>query len=135
MHVDADGLPRVGTQSKCLGVREPPNPHADVNVDVAGNVILDGNGLSVTADWRQLQGHLIPEHLDDGFNGASGKGMRVFVHGSEGFSEGPVATGLQLCYKPRSNTRGNVTPAASVPLTQYQNDLRATRPDWVIDES
>src|SRR5262245_42419293 len=135
MRVDADGLPKVGTQSKCLGVREPPDRHADVNIDAAGYVILDGNGLSVTADWRQLPGHLIPEHLDDGFNGASGKGMRVFVHGSEGFSEGPVAAGLQLRHKPRSSTSGNVTPVASVPLAQYQNDLRATRPDWVDDES
>src|SRR5262245_2086271 len=135
MRVDADGLPSVGTQSKCSGVREPPDRHADVNVDAAGNVILDGRGLSVTADWRGLPGHLIPEHLDDGFNGASGRGMRVFTHGSGDFAEGPVAAGLQLCHKPRSNTSGNVTPVASVPLAQYQNDLRATRPHWVIDES
>jgi hypothetical protein len=116
-------------------VREPPDPHADVNIDSSGNVILNRRGLSVTADWRQLPGHLIPEHLDDGVNGASGKGMRVFTHGSGDFAEGPVAPGLQLLHKPRSDTSGNVTPTASVPLAQYQNDLRATRPDWVVDES
>jgi hypothetical protein len=50
-----------------------PNPHADVDRDVGGNVVLNRRGLSVVvADWRQLPGHLLPEHLDDGFNGASG---------------------------------------------------------------
>ncbi len=135
MRVEPDGLPRVGTRSKCLGVREPPDPHADVDVDATGSVILNRKGLSVTQDWRQLPGHLIPEHLDDGFNGAAGRGMRVFVHGSGPFDEGAVAAGLELLHKGRSATAGVVAPTALVPLSQYQQDLAATRADWVIDES
>ena len=135
MRVDVDGLPIVGTQSKCLGVREPPHTHADVNVDSAGNVVLDRRGLSVTADWRSLPGHLIPEHLDDGVNGASGRGMRVFVHGAGAFAEGAVAAGLELLLKPRSLISGNVAPTAPALLAQYQKDIQATRADWVVDES
>jgi len=135
MLVDPDGLPLVGTRSKCLGVREPPGPWADVDLDAAGHVELNGRGLSVSKDWRSLPGHLIPEHLDDGFNGASGKGMRVFVHGTGPFDEGPVATGLQLKHKRWSREVGLVVPDTSVPLPHYQQDLAATRGQWVIDES
>jgi hypothetical protein len=135
MRVDPDGLPRVGSQSKCLGVREPPGRYADVNLDGSGNVLLNKRGMSVVEDWRQLQGHLIPEHLDDGVNGASGVGMRVFVHGTGNFAEGAVAAGLKLLLKAHSTGSGNVTPEVSVPLAEFQANLAATRPDWIDDES
>lgn len=135
MRVEPDGLPRIGNRSKCLGVREPPDGHADVDVDVSGCVILNRKGLSVSEDWRSLPGHLIPNHLDDGFNGASGRGMRVFVHGSGDFSEGSVASGLELQHKVRTSTAGVIAPSALVLLAQYQQDLVATRPHWVDDES
>ena len=89
MRVEVDNLPKIGTQSKCLGVREPGN--ADIDLDDSGNVKLNGRGLSVVSDWRRLPGFLIPEHLENEFNGASGRGLRVFVHGAEGFNEGDVA--------------------------------------------
>jgi hypothetical protein len=135
MFVDPDGLPRIGTRSKCLGVRGPTDPNPDVGVDAAGNVLLNRSGLSVTADWRQLPGHLIPEHLDDGHNGASGRNMRVFVHGNGSFAPGPVANGLELVLKPKTATAGVVAPTALVPLAQFQQDLAATRANWIIDES
>jgi hypothetical protein len=91
--------------------------------------------MSVVEDWRQLQGHLIPEHLDDGVNGASGVGMRVFVHGTGNFAEGAVAAGLKLLLKAHSTGSGNVTPEVSVPLAEFQANLAATRPDWIDDES
>jgi len=135
-----DGLPLVGTRSKCLGVR-PTGPHADVDLDPPGDengdVVSNHKGLSVSADWRDLQGHLIPEHLDDGENGASGKNMAVYVHGdgTGPFAEGAVAAGLELIFKEGSLTSGVVRPVATVPLSKYQADLQATRPDWVNDES
>jgi hypothetical protein len=136
MRVDSDGLPKVGNQSKCLGVREPPNQYADVDIDQGGNVVLNRRGMSVVADWRLLPGHLLPEHLDDGHNGASGKGMRVFVHGTGEFADATaVAAALILLHKPRTSNSGNVTPKASVPLAQFQKDLHATRSSWSADES
>src|SRR5437667_11059183 len=98
---DADGLPLTGTKAKCLGVR-PTGPHADVDLDppgdVNGNVVSNDKGLSVSADWRTLPGFLIPEHLDDGLNGASGKNMAVYVHGkgTGPVAEGPMEPGLEV---------------------------------------
>jgi hypothetical protein len=107
-----------------------------VDLDAQGNVVLNGRGLSVVADWRQLPGHLLPEHLDDGFNGASGKGMQIFVHGTGDFSDAAnVTNSLLLSHKRGKNTSGNVTPKESVPLAKFQDDLRATREGWSVDES
>lgn len=135
MLVEADGLPRVGSAAKCLGVREPPSRHADVDLDAAGEVCQNRKGLSVNADWRDLPMHLIPEHLDDGFNGARGKGMRVFVHGAGDFREGAVTAELELLHKPGTSTSGVVAPAAAFTLAAYQQHLAATRPEWSVDES
>jgi hypothetical protein len=63
MKAAADGLPVVGDQSKELGVRVPPNRYADIEVDDAGMVVLNGLGLSVVSNWRDLPDHLIPVRL------------------------------------------------------------------------
>jgi len=127
--------PLIGTTKNCLGVRTS-GKRRDVDIDASGNVELNRKGLSVSHDWRKLPAFLIPEHLEDEHNGASGKGMRVFVHGGNtgAFVEGPVAAGLELLFKHGCTTAGVVCPAVVVPLEQYQRDLAATRPDWVIDE-
>jgi hypothetical protein len=98
-------------------------------------VLLNRKGLSVSKDWRDLPGHLIPEHLDDGFNGASGRGMRVFVYGTGTFDEGEITEGLELLHKTGTVTAGVVAPTALVLLAEYQQALAATRPDWIIDET
>src|SRR5260221_14363294 len=92
--------PRIGNASRCLGVRTI-GPHADVDLDGAGQAILNRKGMSVSEDWRALQPHLIPIELDDGVNGGCGKAMAVFVHGqgTGGFVESTVATGLELWFK------------------------------------
>src|SRR5947209_2387229 len=132
MRADADNLPKVGTQSKCLGVREPGN--ADVDLEDDGKVKLNGRGMAVVNNWRLLPGFLVPAHLESEFNGASGRGLRVFVHGEGGFDEDEVAAGLCLRHKPGNDKAGNVTPTASVPLADFQAALRDTRSGWSIDE-
>lgn len=129
-------FPRIGTTRNCLGVRTAGKIR-DVDLDAAGNVAMNRQGLSVSDEWRKLPGFLIPEHLEDEHNGASGRGMRVFVHGGNtgAFAEGRVAAGLDLLFTHGSTTAGVVCPTAAVPLAQYQSDLGATRPDWVIDQS
>ncbi len=140
MYVDpADGLPLVGSHKRSLlGVRAN-GAHADVDAnppgDLNGIVAVNRKGLSVSADWRSLPGHLIPEELDDGLNGASGKGMEVYVHGSGSFSEGAVTSNLELLMKANNLDSGFVSPILAVPLSQYQADLQATRLQWVIDPS
>jgi hypothetical protein len=137
---DADGFPLVGTRGRCLGVR-PTGLNADVDLnppgEVNGDVICNNKGLSVGADWRSLPGHLIPAHLNDGFNNARGKNMAVYVHGNGTgpFAEGPVAAGLEMIFKQASVDSGVIRPMATVPLAKYQADLQATRANWVVDES
>jgi len=126
--------PLVGTQSKCLGVRTH-GKYSDIDIDSTGIVELNRKGLSVSSTWRILAPHLIPEELDDGLIGASGKGMEVFVLGSGPFIEGPVTVALELCLKPWTSESGNICPIVSVEISQYQADLAATRSNWIIDPS
>ena len=127
-------LPLVGDKSKCLGVRSS-GQYADIELDGSGNVKLNNGGMSVSADWRTLKPHLIPEELDDGLIGARGKGMAVFVHGqgTGAFAEGAVANGLEMRFKNGTITAGFVCPVAAVTLAQYQSDLAATQTAWEPD--
>ena len=125
-------LPLVAQRFCCLGVRAH-----EVDVDAVGNVIVNRRGLSVSEDWRNLPPDIIPIEEDDAVNGACGKKMAIFVHGqgTGPFAEGPVAAGLENCFKPGKTDAGEVCPVALVPRPQYESDLAATRPDWVIDRS
>ena len=137
---DTDGLPLVGTTARCLGVR-PTGKNADVDLnppgDVSGDVICNDKGLSVVSDWRKLPGHLIPEHLFDGFNNARGKNMSVYVHGNGTgpFAAGRFAAGLEVILKQGSTEAGVIRPIRTVALATFQADLRATRPIWEVEES
>jgi hypothetical protein len=46
---------------------------------------------------------------------------------------GPVAAGLRLWFKERDQTGGLVCPINLAPLERFQDDLKATRDDWIID--
>lgn len=134
-----DGLPQAGSHRRCLlGVR-PAGTNADIDLDPAGDVngdvVVNRKGLSVSADWRQLPGYMIPEELEDDTNAASGKGMKVYVHGTGAFAEGVVAAALEMLLKPHGVDSGVVCPIATVSLNQYQADLQATRAHWVDDPS
>jgi hypothetical protein len=138
---DTDGLPKVGQGKRCLlGVR-PIGQHADIDLippgDVNGDVSCNEKGLSVVDDWRKLPGHLVPDYLDDGHNGASGKNMFVFVHGNGTgpFSAGAFAHGLEVVLKQGRVDSGVICPVAQTSLHQYQADLAATRQHWDHDDS
>jgi len=137
MRVAADGLPVVGDRSKELGVRVPPNPHADVDVDPNTNlVVLNGKGLSVATNWRLLPGHLIPARLSSIEPRARGSDdLKCYRLGDGPFGPRPVANGLELVLKPGSSELGNVVPNAAVTVSQFQADLTATRAQWAVDES
>ena len=61
--------------------------------------------------------------------------LRCYRLGSGPFAEGALATGLDLVFKPGSTNAGNVVPVASMTVAEFQNDLAATRSDWVVDEA
>jgi hypothetical protein len=131
MRVADGGGPLVGTVGKCLGVREVGR-YADVELE-GRNVRLNRRGMSVndSQSWKTLEGYLIPKQYNDGLNGADGKNMEVFIHGEGPFDEGAaVADELTLLHKPDTTVAGNVCPATSMLLADYQSALAETRPQW-----
>jgi hypothetical protein len=130
MKKDEDDLPTVEHSSNGLGVR----PGMDVDVDLQSNVIANGKGMSVAPSWRDISLLRIPKRLRDRVRGARGPNNRsCFRTGTGVFQAGKFADGLELV--PDSATHGCIAPAQSVPLSQYQNDLAATRSNWQIDEN
>jgi hypothetical protein len=137
MKAAADGLPVVGDRSKELGVRVPPNPSADIDVNPKTNlVVLNGSGMSVAENWRLLLPHLIPKRLSAIIADAKGRGsLTVYRLGDGPFVPGPLASGLELVLKVHDPGMGNVVPDTAVSVTQFQAQLAATRNQWVVDES
>ncbi len=132
----ADGLPVLESSARGLGVREPPAPDADIDVDAAGNVERNGKGMSVARNWRDLPRHRIPKRLNNGQEGGLGPNSNFcWRYGDGPFAPGLLAVGLELVLKPHDPTKGNVVPSLAVPLTHYQADLEATRDGWVVDET
>jgi len=137
MKAAADGFPIVGDQAKELGVRVPPNPHADIDVDSTSNLVVwNGKGMSVVENWRLLAPHLIPVRLSAVVPKAKGLGnLRCYRLGDGAFASGFVADGLKLVLKSGSTMTGNIVPITSVTVAEFQSDLATTRTLWVEDET
>jgi hypothetical protein len=130
MKRDDDGYPTVEPTAKGLGVRTG----IDIDVDQAGNVVLNDKGMSVAPGWRMLLPYRIPKrlrHLHPPARGADD--VHCFVMGTGAFQRGTVAQGLELI--PDSPTHGIVAPTKVVPLAEYEADLEATRTSWQVDET
>jgi hypothetical protein len=133
----ADGArPLVGPSALALGVRLPPDEHADIPVDAQGAVEPHRGGMSVAPAWRLLPVHRIPRRLRDKFPRAAGKNAVVLWRIGEGpFVETTLAGRLVLRPDPdRPQTHGFVEPDAKMPAGDYQDALAATRDQWRIDE-
>jgi len=130
----ADDLPIIGsTNASELGAR----PGVDIKVDEADLVIVDGSGMSVVPNWRNLQLNRIPKRLKDIFPGASGKPSQFcFSMGDGPFQNELVGLGLMLVPDegPDPVVHGTIAPEQPVTITQYQADLASTRSAWRVDE-
>ena len=127
MRKEPDSLPTLSQTS--LGVR----PGVDVDLDAQNNVLVNGKGMSVAPNWRDISRNRIPKRLRGIVPGARGSNNTFcFGMGNGPFQQGPFANGLTL--EPDSATHGNVAPAMVVPLVTYEADIAATRPDWQEDE-
>src|SRR5262249_17598454 len=105
-----------------------------VDLDEAGNVILNGKGMSVAPAWRCLPYFLVPRRLKNLFPGArSAADTYCFTMGEGLFQDGPVAAGLDL--RQDAPPHGNIVPQQLVLLESFQADLGATRKSWTIDET
>ena len=131
-----DGQPEVGSDLKQLGVRVPPNPTADVNLDEKGDVIFEWKRDVGCRALARLLPHLIPKRLKPIFAGAAGSNsLACYRFGQGPFSPGPVNGQLSLILKEHDPHAGNVVSAGAVPERQFQDDLAATRGEWIIDET
>src|SRR4051812_5277557 len=129
------GLPIVGSNSKELGVRVPPNPNADIDLDGNDHVITNGKGMSVAEHWRYLLGHLVPKRLVPIFPGAAGSNsLTCYKLGSGSFAGAPLKNELIVVLKTHDHHAGIVAPSQSVPIQQFQAALAAMRTQWQPDE-
>jgi hypothetical protein len=123
-----DGLPVVGSNSKELGVRVPPNSNPDIDLGENGHVILNGKGMSVAANWRALLPHLIPKRLKPVVRNAAGSNsLACFRFGQGPFFSGALNAQLSLVLKVHETLAGNVVPTQSTPERQFQLELAATQ--------
>jgi len=128
MRKESDGLPTVSQTS--LGIRSG----VDADLDDQSNVVVNGKGMSVAPNWRDININRIPKRLRPIVPGAGGSNnMYCFRAGDGAFVQGAFANGLTL--EPDSATHGNVAPAIIVPLATYEADIAATRRDWQEDET
>lgn len=135
MKRDLDDMPTVGTRSKELGVRVPPNDHADVDVDYNGLVKLNGRGMSVASHWSYLKPHLVPKRLKSVLSGAAGAdSLSIYRCGDGAFEAAAVNEHLGLRLKPGSLQHGNIVPAVSMPIQDFLGHLAGTRETWIIEE-
>ncbi len=126
MRKEPDGLPTVNQTS--LGVR----PGIDVDLDVQNNVLVNGKGMSVAPNWRDINLNRIPKRLRRIVPGAGGSNNTFcFRMGNGAFVQGAFGNGLTL--EPDSATHGNVAPEQVIPIATYEADIAATRPDWQED--
>src|SRR5690349_13691261 len=96
----ADGArPQVGPSAVALGVRLPPDEHADVAIGAEGLVEPRTGGMSVAPAWRRLPVHRIRRRLRARFPRAAGRNDVFLGRMGEGpFTEGPL-TG-RLLFRP-----------------------------------
>lgn len=131
--------PRVGADTGELGVRPPGHPvNADLNVDAAGYVVLDGGGMSVfpsiiPADLKRVPRRLVPLRLAGRVPGAAGDDdLRIWTTGTGPFASGAMTGRLALNVTSRSH--GTVCPAQPMSLNDLQVELASTQPDWIVEE-
>ncbi len=134
MRKEQDEKPVVDATGKGLGVRvEPVRGVSDVDVDDQNRVILNGKGLSVAPNWRELPFFLIPKRLQHQVKAARGSAsLFCFTMGDGAFADDRVAE--QLSLRVDRPNHGCVVPSQLVSVERFQADLAATRDDWHIDE-
>lgn len=134
MKKDSDDLPVIEGSATGLGVRGPEDGNPDVDIDAEGDIILNGRGMSVAPNWRDLPYFRIPIRLVEVFRSARGSNnLYCFVFGGGVFHDGEIASELDLLVT--SPTHGVVVPQKQVPLEDFQGLLAQTRDRWAIDEN
>ena len=131
------GKPKVGSESKMLGVRIAPTPQADIPVDEQGVVYPQTGGMSVAPEWRKLPYFLVPKRLRALRPDARGSNqLACWTLGQGAFKQGDLSDNLVLRPDPNGLARhGLVEPKVEMSIETFQEALAKTRDRWVIDEA
>jgi hypothetical protein len=134
--ISENGKPKVGTESKMLGVRIAPNPNADIPVDGNGHVQPQTGGMSVRSNWRKLPYFLIPKRLRPLVPKACGSNNLVcWSIGTGPFLSGDLTNNLLFRPDPDDATvHGFVEPKDEMSIEELQDALAQTRDQWVNGE-
>lgn len=117
MRADAAGKPLLGEGARYLGVRMPPNRHADVVPDQNGMVHMGDHGVSVTP----VRVEDLPEFLTP----AESKNEKVFE-----LDEDHLPSGLSFRPDPDDATHGFLAPATSMTAAAYRELVNSTLDAW-----
>ncbi|MBI3821473.1 MAG: hypothetical protein HY289_02210 [Planctomycetes bacterium] len=136
MHDDG-GKPKVGSGSKMLGVRGPPDPHADLPVDPNGNVHPQTGGMSVAPDWRKRPYFLVPMRLRSLVPRARGSNdLDCWRLGDGDFETVALTDKLDLRIdQGQPLNHGVVEPKLNMSIVDFQDALAQTCDLWVVDET
>ena len=119
MRSNPDGLPAIGRWSSTLGVRVS-GPWQDIPVDANGDVAPNTGGMSVVMDDpRSLPRARRPRSL-----GGVGR-HPVFCLDCEKLPP-------TLLVRPSGRPHALVEPSAVCKLSEYEQALHSTQPDWRI---
>jgi hypothetical protein len=92
--------------------------------------------MSVAENWRWMLPHLIPKRLRSVCPSAAGSnGLACFRFGQGPFTSEQLNARLSVVLKELNARAGNVVPIHLGNIRQFQDDLAATRSEWVIDET
>lgn len=92
MKKSEDGLPTVEQTASGLGVR----PGIDIDLDVQGNVEVNGKGMSVAPTLRSMPLLRIPKRLRDKVPGARGSNNTLLQHRRRSIPGGKICLGFGL---------------------------------------
>lgn len=131
-------VPLVGHSGTALGVRVPPDRHADVHPDLDGLVHPGRGGMSVAPEWRLLPPHriplrlqlLLPEPYAVGSGRAGKDALYIWKMGNGPFVRTEIEEGLTLA--PDAPDHGSIEPSAPMPIASFQTRLAATRDAWEL---
>src|SRR5487761_1073089 len=126
--------PKIGDTARTLGVRLPPNPDFDIDVNADGTVEPGRGGMSVSPDIRSLPKHRVPVRYIALKPNAHGKHHidTCWRMGDGPFADGKISD--RLAFRVNSIDHGMIEPSYRMPLAEYQQALADTQDDWIAIE-
>jgi hypothetical protein len=123
---EVSGMPKLGDNPKCLGVRVPPNPRPDIQPDANGDVCPPTSSSPSGMSCAPLIQDLLPHRRPLVWGGTQHQiAFRVW-----GIAEKDL--GPDLVAFRDSSTHIAIGPARTMTLDQFRGALAATQSKWAL---